>query len=67
MNELRYVDVDDCKNGMPYRKRTRLWNNLVEFKPTDLLNRACGNLVDGKHRETERRATSVWKRRWSDI
>ena len=31
-----YVDVDYCKYGMPYRKRTRLWNNVLEFKPRPL-------------------------------
>ena len=25
---LPYRDIDDCKYGMPYRKRTRLWNNV---------------------------------------
>ena len=48
MSECKNVDADDCKYGMPNRKRTRLWNNLVEFKPTDLLERNCGNIVDGR-------------------
>ena len=26
--DLPYNDLDYCKYGMPYRKRTRLWNNI---------------------------------------
>ena len=28
MGGLRYYDVDYCKYGMNYRKRTRLWSNI---------------------------------------
>jgi hypothetical protein len=28
-----YNDLDYCRYGMPYRKRTRLWNNLPFFQP----------------------------------
>jgi site-specific DNA-cytosine methylase len=28
MNDLHYDDVDYCHYGFPYRKRTRLWNNI---------------------------------------
>jgi len=28
MADLPYNDLDYCKYGMPYRKRTRLWNNM---------------------------------------
>ena len=36
MNDLPYVDIDYCKYGMPYRKRTRLWNNINQWKPQPL-------------------------------
>ena len=28
MKDLPYDDLDYCKYGMPYRKRTRIWNNI---------------------------------------
>ena len=28
MNENPYKDIEYCKYGMRYRKRTRLWNNM---------------------------------------
>ena len=43
MNEFKYNDVDYCKYGMPYRKRTRLWNNLENFKPKELCKKDCGS------------------------
>ncbi len=29
MKHITYDDVDYCKYGFPYRKRTRLWNNII--------------------------------------
>ena len=33
MEGLSYFDIDYCKYGMPYRKRTRLWTNLENWTP----------------------------------
>ena len=33
MQDLPYEDIDYCKYGMPYRKRTRIWNNITNWKP----------------------------------
>ena len=39
MSGLKYYDVDYCKYGMNYRKRTRLWTNIETWKPRPLCNR----------------------------
>ena len=36
MDEFDFKDVDYCNYGMPYRKRTRLWNNITTWKPREL-------------------------------
>ena len=50
-----YVDVDYCKYGMPYRKRTRLWNNVFEFKPRPLCKKDCNSMIGNKHIATAQR------------
>ena len=52
-----YVDVDYCKYGMPYRKRTRLWNNVFEFKPRPLCKKDCNSMVGNKHIATAQRGS----------
>ena len=49
MNDLRYNDVDYCKYGMPYRKRTRLWNNIPNFIPLPLCNKDCNSMIGNRH------------------
>jgi len=49
MYGLPYVDVDYCKYGMPYRKRTRLWNNISSWKPRGLCKTDCNSMVGNRH------------------
>ena len=49
MNDIPYNDVDYCKYGMPYRKRTRLWNNIPGFKPLPLCNKDCNSMIGNRH------------------
>ena len=52
-----YVDVDYCKYGMPYRKRTRLWNNVFEFKPRPLCKKDCNSMAGNQHSATAQRGS----------
>ena len=54
-----YVDVDQCKYGMPYRKRTRLWNNILDFKPRPLCKKDCDYMVGNKHMCIAQRAKAT--------
>ena len=66
MSEFRYVDVDYCKYGFNYRKRTRLWNNLLRFVPRDLCEKDCGKMIGNKHIETAQRLPSGCKSEWGE-
>ena len=49
-----YNDIDYCKYGMPYRKRTRLWNNLQGiWQPRPLCKRDCGYIKEGTKRHVQ--------------
>ena len=49
MIDLPYNDVDYCKYGMPYRKRTRLWNNIPTFTPLPLCKKDCNSMNGNRH------------------
>lgn len=50
-----FKDIDYCKYGMPYRKRTRLWNNVTHWEPKPLCMKDCGNMIGNRHMETAQR------------
>lgn len=64
--ELHMEDVDYCKYGMPYRKRTRLWNNVFQWNPKPLCKKDCGNIADGKHIATAQRMPYGTKDTWGN-
>ena len=66
MSEFRYVDVDYCKYGFNYRKRTRLWNNLLHFVPRDLCKKDCGKMIGNKHIETAQHLPNGNKNQWGE-
>ena len=66
MRDLAFYDVDYCKYGMPYRKRTRLWSNLKGWKPKPLCKKDCGMMNGNRHKETAQRAPSNSKETWPD-
>ena len=65
MSGLNYFDVDYCKYGAEYRKRTRIWSNLKSFTPRPLCKKDCGNII-GPHKATAQRLKSGKKENWSE-
>ncbi|MFM7984127.1 MAG: hypothetical protein ACKPKO_32860, partial [Candidatus Fonsibacter sp.] len=53
MTDLPFKDVDYCKYGMPYRKRTGLWNNVECWDPRPLCQKDCDSMSDNRRRHNE--------------
>ena len=66
MNEFDFKDVDYCKYGFSYRKRTRLWNNLKDWNPRPLCKKDCNSIINGRHKETAQRLPSGKKSDWGN-
>ena len=63
---IPFKDIDYCKYGMPYRKRTRIWNNVFRWQPRPLCNKACGNVIGNRHVATAQRMPQGKKNAWGD-
>ena len=50
MYGLPFKDVDYCRYGVPYRKRTRLWNNIFSWNPRPLCKRDFGSMNETRTR-----------------
>ena len=61
-----YVDIDYCKYGFSYRKRTRLWTNIFSFVPKPLCKKDCGSMNGNKHIATAQRLPNGVKSTWLD-
>ena len=66
MFNIPYNDLDYCKYGMKFRKRTRIWNNLDGWIPKQLCKKDCGNVVNNKHIEIAQRMPCGRKSEWGN-
>ena len=66
MKGLPYFDIDYCKYGLIYRKRTRLWTNLDTWTPRPLCKKDCDSMDGNRHKETAQRAPSGKKENWKE-
>ena len=66
MTDIDFYDVDYCKYGFRYRKRTRIWTNLKGWETKPLCKKDCGNIVDGRHLETAQRLPCGKKADWGE-
>jgi len=48
LEDIPFTDVDYCQYDYPYRKRTRLWNN-IGFQGKMCLRTVCPFVTDGRH------------------
>ena len=57
MQHRHHDDLDYCKYNMPYRKRTRLWNNIHTWHPRPLCRRDCDAMDESgkRHKESAQR------------
>ena len=55
MLNRNYKDVDYCKYGFSYRKRTRLWNNLLKWEPRPLCKKNCDSMDGNRHVDSPQR------------
>ena len=53
MQDKPFTDVDYCRYGIPYRNRTRIWNNMTNWESRPLCRRDCESMLDNKKRHKQ--------------
>mgnify|MGYP003132220728 FL=1 len=48
LDNINYTDVDYCQYGFPYKKRTRLWNN-INLKGKKCIKNECKFIKNNRH------------------
>ena len=66
MAGIPFDNIDYCKYGMPYRKRTTLWNNIDNWDPRPLCCKDCGQMEGNRHKETAQRLPPGKKADWGN-
>ena len=61
-----FNDVDYCKYGFPYRKRTRLWNNISQWRPRPLCFRDCLFTNGTRHKHTAQQGRHASAERYEE-
>ena len=62
---IPFKDIDYCKYGLPYRKRTRIWNNVFTWEPAPLCKKDCESMNETRtrHIQEAQQAGSTRERR----
>ena len=68
MTDIPFNDIDYCRYGLTYRKRTRLWNNISTWTPRPLCNKDCEAMTEDnkRHKETAQRMPSGKRETWGE-
>ena len=68
MRAYQFNDLDYCKYSMPYRKRTRIWNNATTWTPKPLCNKDCNSMDETRkrHIETTQKLPQGKKSEWGE-